>query len=73
MPDDETQHQEPPRNSDLHDHDLDAFTRERSVDPLNLNFLSSIDRLARGLTDLGGSVWRRLRERVTKRRRPSGE
>jgi hypothetical protein len=67
MPDDETQHQDPAQNSDPHEHDLDAFSRERSVDPLNLNFLSSVDRLARWLVDLGASISRRLGERVTRR------
>jgi hypothetical protein len=68
MPDDETQHQEPGESSHLHEHDLDAFRSERDVDPLNLNFLRSIDRLARRLTDLGASISRRVRTRVTKRR-----
>ena len=67
MADDETQHQDPAQNSPPHEHDLDVYMRERSVDPLNLNFLSSIDRLARGLMDLGGSISRRLGERLTRR------
>ena len=64
MRDDETQHQELAQGPDLHEHDLDAYMREGSVDPLNLNFMTSVGRLARGLTDLGASIWRR----VTKRR-----
>jgi len=68
MPDDETQHEDPAQNSDPHEHDLDAFRRERGGDPLNLNFLSGIDRLARGLVDLGASISRRLGERMMKRR-----
>ena len=71
MPDDETQHREPTKDVHDQEHDLDAYMRERKPhDPLNLDYMSwsrSADRLGWELTELGGSIARRLRDRLMNR------